>query len=925
MATIIAPATGLPTDIPDGPIQQTWTPDQLDQGEVWIPNSSKTPPDSQVGTNQPDGKSYIEYIREENSKKPLSELEQGKVYDNTVVEVDLFNRPPKASPTTEQKVVENPLLGYDTYTYSLSLHGITIVDYNNLVDDPKGYTPRHVLVAGAGRYSDTFVRNEHFKDTDFFFDNFRMNTIVAPTTRNKWSNLIECSFTIVEPLGFTFLQRLMSACMDPVSDGGMGGSDYLKQPFILQIDFFGHKHGVEANSFLTGTLKDHTKRIPIKLVSMKTKVTSRGTEYAIEAVPHNHTSFDPRNVYTPAEFGIKARTVQDVFGRGNSLNVAAQDTIRENREYADLASAFGPGTVVSQASGISGQFENYGICDALNDWWLTLQRKNSGTLPNTFTVLFDEEIGNSSLNEGLLGPVSNEINAGTDNKKTDAQSAGGINKSSISFSGQSVRIPAGASLGAIIEWAVTNSEWMKRQVYGDGAVISNNNQTAQIQKALETIKIVPKIKIGQYDYTRGEYSYDITIYVKKYTSNSKSTNGPLGKVPGFVKEYSYLYGGVQTTGDSITNRDVLDLQIDFNMLFYTQITAFKNKQQQFRTGKGIGATPDDIVEQPNALSGEPSAVEPGQQNPGKIPGLNDRIMPFGVHTVSGDVRTASASGSNPAGRVAASEILNNQLVKTAQGDMINVKLRIIGDPTFIKQDDIFYNSGLSYASTLLTENNSLIMDDGELYVYIHFRSPADYDEATGLAIPGLSRYGYSEFSGTYKLIQIENSFARGKFEQTLDLVRVPIADQKLRLAVGNTQRAQALLAAGLGQGTRFPRTGSFGPRIIGSVASGTAAGQIQQLANGIISNATNQVIQKAMQPVNEAVSDLVTSFGDKVSGLGGDISRSIEGFFYNNSNGIPTDLAVVGDFGLGEDLVGSFNEIPLPNLNINDIGVDFDL
>jgi hypothetical protein len=112
---------------------------------------------------------------------------------------------------------------------------------------------------------------------------------------------------------------------------------------------------------------------------------------------------------------------------------------------------------------------------------------------------------------------------------------------------------------------------------------------------------------------------------------------------------------------------------------------------------------------------------------------------------------------------------------SAAGDMISIKLQIIGDPTFIKQDDIFVPptiSGLDANNPFVEGTGSLAMDNGEIYCYLTFNTPVDFDDTTGLLRKD-GKYQVSSFGGYYRVLTVENEFKGGKFTQTLDLVRYP--------------------------------------------------------------------------------------------------------------------------------------------------------
>jgi hypothetical protein len=117
--------------------------------------------------------------------------------------------------------------------------------------------------------------------------------------------------------------------------------------------------------------------------------------------------------------------------------------------------------------------------------------------------------------------------------------------------------------------------------------------------------------------------------------------------------------------------------------------------------------------------------------------------------------------------------------------MLNIKLKIIGDPTWIKQDDMVLSVSQASAnggnaidtakaviSNGLNKAGSLVFASGEISVWINFKIPADIDENTGGMTTSWQLNGESRFTGVYKCMTIDNVFENGQFTQTLDLIRI---------------------------------------------------------------------------------------------------------------------------------------------------------
>lgn len=844
-------------------------------------------------------------------------------------------------PQVSQTMLPNPLSEYESYTYGLSLHLLSQTQYNNLIENPEtSYIPNNVLVASAGKYSTNFKRNDNFRE-DFYFEDLSMKSVVNITTRNRNSNLIECSFTIVEPAGFTFINRLVAA------NQSIGSSNYLRQPYLLQIDFYAYKDGVISGS----PIPNLSKYIPIGLVSMKTKVSTKGTEYRIDAAPYNHQAFNQMHVVSPANFKIKAITVADMFGSGQVTSTiteafaAARQREQENLDRANAVLAAGGALAPEDAAELrqytnsakpTGTFQVSGFCDALNSWFVSLRDTNKKiTVTNEYKVEFYQPIGAAKIFTagGLPNDVSAAAAGGSTSTavaaKTAARAAGGLEVGKVSWNSGTFNIPMGMQIDKLIDYTIRNSEYIRNQLLDPDSIKSGAtpiNVQTKTGAPLQWYKIVPKIKIKQYDQFREQYAYEITFCVKPWTVNSKYPYVSQGRASGYVKQYDWMYTG--------RNTEVIDLQLDFDMLYYQQLSGYTKE-------KAIGATGDQEIK--NSIA------------PPVPPLIPDVLQPVAKNYVSFDYRTQITPGANPAASLAAGDI-QRDLTSSSRGDMINIQLKIIGDPHLIKQDDLFYAQNIQPPTSQLTPNNSLYYDGGELYVNVVFQSPVDYNESTGLAIPNLGNYTYNLFNGIYKIITVDNSFRQGKFEQTLDLVRLPVTKQDLNQIINARNRIDTYTNYGLGQLAGLPYSRFTGPRIlVNAVAAGTGiynaglaggGGGLSGLVGGIVNQFVGKVTGEIINKATGAIKDLFPTTGGLISGggFGGGIASGIDGssgaFTGGFGDGIASGIdgstgAFTDGFGSGSDLFdsldtnlapdiefGTFAELDLPEIEL-DFGADF--
>jgi len=219
----------------------------------------------------------------------------------------------KNKPPPPLKITPNPLHAYATYTYSLSLHLLTPESYNKMANGDDWLPEAKTIIAGGGRWStdkldkSTFHRAAQFKD-DFYFDSLSLDTIIGMNQLSRGANAIQFKFNIIEPYGFTLVDRLLELSIE------MNQPNYLTNPYVLQIDFFGNNDAGEPMHPCTDAQgRSLTKYLPCKIIEMKIKVGTAGATYACVAVPYNHIAFAETVGITPANFEIVANTVGNFF------------------------------------------------------------------------------------------------------------------------------------------------------------------------------------------------------------------------------------------------------------------------------------------------------------------------------------------------------------------------------------------------------------------------------------------------------------------------------------------------------------------------------------------------------------------------------------------------------------------------------------
>ena len=714
---------------------------------------------------------------------------------------------------------KNLLHDYTSSTYRTTLYLLSPEDYTSMIDKPDTFNPRYVLISSGGGYANKSVskdvtgRHPDFME-DFFIEQLSLTTVVGLNAKTKASNAIEVSFTIVEPYGMTLLDRLQSACMMPP----VNSPNYIDQPYLLEIDFLSNVSEAQSKSN-----RIDRKRIAIKIIEMKIKPGTGGTEYRCRAVPYNHVAFQDTIATLPVALSVQAGTVGQFFDSESEIAKIFSQEIEKNEERVEtelkkwvadreaMARAGGTEPTLAELNKERDRLRasfNYAT-KSYPAGYNSFMRGVAGA-GKTFRyppslIAFnipDEIIKKSKIVDEKFAELSKVPMTDQNQGVKDSAQKPNLPKGK---SEQGFNINPGINIVQLIDRIMQSSAYIveqvreskeaiakSRQVIAEkSSLLNDSNQTsinrekaeeekreaeAELRqyRMLNWYKIIPQVYLLNFDSSRNAYSKQIVYTIVPYkTANAYHpdfTKTKIGKSK-IVRSYNYLYTGL--------NQDIVGIDIDFDSLYYTSITAYQdNKVATVSNYENPNSDSNNIVTDPDLKN----------DNPVRTNDLGTVIQTRGVYAPgAGQANRSSKRGSSAVADIA------DSIYTSSRGDMLNVQLRIIGDPAFIKQDDIYYNpmspAYQAYSTSSQTAVDSeetvpinpstgqILFDQEQVFVQLLIKSAVDIDDATGITNKQIKllngRTTDSTFSGVYKLLKVKSDFNRGKFEQTLELVKMP--------------------------------------------------------------------------------------------------------------------------------------------------------
>ena len=614
----------------------------------------------------------------------------------------------------------NILHDYENYTYNLELWALTIDGFNKLYDgilpgsEPDILNGAELLISNGG-FSKNQNRSPSFP-VDFVIDNLEIESIIGNRAEGKGADALNIKFDIIEPYSVTLLERLSEV----VVRNGLG-IDFKTLIYCMKIQFLGYDIlGIPT------IIEGATKYIPFTFLNMTFSINSKGAVYKCQGIPQKDMSLTMTDNIIPFHVELEGRTVGELLG---AFKLSPQS-----------GSARSDATTTPSSSAVT--LKN--LTKSLNDFEDNKVEQKSQKFANRYYFQLDPELYDAIVLDTKKAEDGQRPMSDISGSKGAAVAAGG-RQGNITFDSTQGKFNAqsGTRVTDLLNNILKLTDFMKKQVNTTG------NDTT---KPVTTWKIFPKMKIKGYDTITNMFHREVTFVIKKYDyyglphPNMGQKPPPSGCI---VKNYDYMYTGA--------NRDVLDVQIEYKVAFFEVFNAMKDEMTQ-KANKGTGEAPkkdQTIIDNSN----DRSQIKPGR---------------LGVAGIGPEQTSGAATVDEPA--IVVGELMN-QLLDNA-GDMIRLDLKIVGDPDWIQQDNVLYEvSKLPSGNKTLT-NGSISYYDSITCFNFNFKAPLkDYDDTTGIFDVQTAKSS-ATFSGTYQVLKVLNNFARGKFTQKLDNVRVRIQDEK---------------------------------------------------------------------------------------------------------------------------------------------------
>ena len=504
--------------------------------------------------------------------------------------------------------------------------------------------------------------------------------------------------------------------------------DHIDAPYLLTLEFRGYDNlGRPIGNVIT------TRYLPIKITNAEMEIDAGGTKYSLIAVPWT-------------EF---AMTDRFLFTRGQSSVVG------------DAAAKVGIGIGTKTAFSLSGALAL--LADGINKQQEIERDRRLRVLEDQYFIEVEDGINQSA--------------AGSSN--WNLAGAGGSFK---------VNVRPNVSIAKLITDLVQQADGYRniteivKKYWKDLERYSTSSDGGYDKEPPDPyvpwFKIKTTIVMGeQFDNITKQHQKIIIyrvipykVHVMNFTVPGLSASGLWGK--SVRKAYKYIYTG--------ENTEILDLKINYKYGF------FQARLYDGSRSDAVGKIPvkdlslQQLYDRYGGTQWQPESLLPLRSYP----------------TTQKSEDGATADGAS---RTQVDEFYD--YLTNPRGDMVNVQMTIMGDPAFVGQD-----FALPIKTTEKPENTGALKvteqsefkgrqwdenkgcfnyDEAEAFVTLDFKFPTDINERKG--VMDFQSLENVQFSGLYKVVQVESIFDRGKFTQVLDLVRYNNQGKEMSPVVSLTQ------------------------------------------------------------------------------------------------------------------------------------------
>ena len=451
----------------------------------------------------------------------------------------------------------NVLDRYYTYNYVAELRMIKPEDFGRALRNRNiDFNSSGLLIRSGGAKvgavnSFEQKRNQYF-DLDFYIDNIviKNHCMGSPGSAHSFTDI---SFTVTEPNGISFLDRLYMAINDYI-----GIENYASAIYIMVIKFYGYdeKGNIQVvNNQSRQNIGDPraivTKIIPFTMSEIGFRIDNNLVTYQCTgtALPYEAVSTDRGTVTRNIE--ISGGSVEEVLGRGSVSSTPPKASASSSPSNKAITS----------------------LMEALNEEQRKLVSNQIFDFADRYSIEFAEPIiASAQVNkQGLpdLGKTPMTNSANTQSISPERQATDKTKR----IQG----ISAGTPIVQAIETVIRNSSFITDQsdiVYDETTdrpiPISQNN------RAFSWFKINVQAQPLQYDTKRNDYAYDIKYIVSLYEiKGMDSPYFPVGRFNGVHKSYPYWFTGKNTA--------VLDYQQTYNYAYSSLVTGAAADQAKYGT------------------------------------------------------------------------------------------------------------------------------------------------------------------------------------------------------------------------------------------------------------------------------------------------------------------------------------------------------